>query len=89
MGVEVVKLSPPVFRLMTLSACRRLWLINRASLCVCMCVCVILQREILSSVRLAALPSAFGIRTLPAQATEYCFAFILVPQDVSTCTNTD
>ncbi|KAF7694131.1 staphylococcal nuclease domain-containing protein 1 [Silurus meridionalis] len=39
------------------------------------------NREMLSSVRLAALPAAFGIRTLPAQATEYTFAFIQVPQD--------
>ncbi|NWU98989.1 SND1 protein, partial [Upupa epops] len=33
--------------------------------------------------RLAALPPAFSTRVLPAQATEYKFAFIQVPQDVS------
>lgn len=41
------------------------------------------QREVVSSTRLAAIPPAFSIRTLPAQATEYTFAFIQVPQDVS------
>lgn len=35
------------------------------------------------STRLAAIPPAFSIRTLPAQATEYAFAFIQIPQDVS------
>lgn len=33
--------------------------------------------------RLAAIPPAFSTRTLPAQATEYAFAYIQVPQDVS------
>lgn len=42
-----------------------------------------LQKETLPSTRLAALPPAFGTRVLPAQATEYKFAFIQVPQDVS------
>uniref|UniRef100_A0A9J8CZ97 Staphylococcal nuclease domain-containing protein 1 n=1 Tax=Cyprinus carpio carpio TaxID=630221 RepID=A0A9J8CZ97_CYPCA len=41
------------------------------------------NREILSSTRLAALPPAFSTRTLPPQATEYAFAFIQVPQDVT------
>ncbi|XP_049892608.1 staphylococcal nuclease domain-containing protein 1 [Epinephelus moara] len=39
------------------------------------------NREVVSSTRLAAMPPAFGTRTLPAQATEYAFAFIQVPQD--------
>ncbi|XP_066523227.1 staphylococcal nuclease domain-containing protein 1 isoform X2 [Hoplias malabaricus] len=39
------------------------------------------NREMVSSVRLAALPPAFSTRTLPPQATEYAFAFIQVPQD--------
>ncbi|XP_030639372.1 staphylococcal nuclease domain-containing protein 1 isoform X3 [Chanos chanos] len=39
------------------------------------------NREVVSSTRLAALPPAFSTRTLPAQATEYTFAFIQVPQD--------
>lgn len=42
-----------------------------------------LQREILPSTRLGTLPPAFSTRVLPAQATEYAFAFIQVPQDVS------
>lgn len=42
-----------------------------------------LQREILPSSRLGTLPPAFSTRVLPAQATEYAFAFIQVPQDVS------
>lgn len=42
-----------------------------------------MQREIVSSVRLAALPPAFGTRALSPQATEYAFAYIQVPQDVS------
>lgn len=41
------------------------------------------QREVVSSTRLAAIPPAFGVRTLPAQATEYTFAYIQVPEDVS------
>lgn len=41
------------------------------------------QREVVSATRLAAIPPAFSIRTLPAQATEYAFAFIQIPQDVS------
>lgn len=44
-----------------------------------------LQREILPSSRLGTLPPAFSTRVLPAQATEYAFAFIQVPQDVSRC----
>ncbi|XP_041934064.1 staphylococcal nuclease domain-containing protein 1 [Alosa sapidissima] len=39
------------------------------------------NRETLSSTRLAPLPPAFSTRTLAAQATEYAFAFIQVPQD--------
>uniref|UniRef100_A0AAQ5XTJ5 Staphylococcal nuclease domain-containing protein n=1 Tax=Amphiprion ocellaris TaxID=80972 RepID=A0AAQ5XTJ5_AMPOC len=39
------------------------------------------NREVVSSTRLAAIPPAFSTRTLPAQATEYAFAFIQVPQD--------
>ncbi|NWU47776.1 SND1 protein, partial [Dromas ardeola] len=42
-----------------------------------------LQKETLPATRLAALPPAFSTRVLPAQATEYKFAFIQVPQDVS------
>ncbi|XP_010223538.1 PREDICTED: staphylococcal nuclease domain-containing protein 1-like, partial [Tinamus guttatus] len=38
-------------------------------------------KETLPSSRLAALPPAFSTRVLPAQATEYKFAFIQVPQD--------
>lgn len=40
-----------------------------------------LQKETLPSSRLAPLPPAFSTRILPAQATEYKFAFIQVPQD--------
>ncbi|NXA56365.1 SND1 protein, partial [Nothocercus julius] len=39
------------------------------------------NKETLPSSRLAALPPAFSTRVLPAQATEYKFAFIQVPQD--------
>ncbi|XP_039181261.1 staphylococcal nuclease domain-containing protein 1 [Crotalus tigris] len=39
------------------------------------------NKETLPSTRLATLPQAFGTRVLPAQATEYKFAFIQVPQD--------
>uniref|UniRef100_A0AAQ4R649 Staphylococcal nuclease domain-containing protein n=1 Tax=Gasterosteus aculeatus aculeatus TaxID=481459 RepID=A0AAQ4R649_GASAC len=39
------------------------------------------NREVVPSTRLAAMPPAFGIRTLPAQATEHAFAYIQVPQD--------
>uniref|UniRef100_A0A8C5FCE5 Staphylococcal nuclease domain-containing protein 1 n=1 Tax=Gadus morhua TaxID=8049 RepID=A0A8C5FCE5_GADMO len=39
------------------------------------------NREVVSAVRLAAMPPAFSTRVLPAQATEYTFAFIQVPQD--------
>ncbi|KAL7867516.1 hypothetical protein SRHO_G00089000 [Serrasalmus rhombeus] len=39
------------------------------------------NREMVSSVRLAALPPAFSTRNLPPQAIEYTFAFIQVPQD--------
>uniref|UniRef100_A0A3Q3JRS6 Staphylococcal nuclease domain-containing protein n=1 Tax=Monopterus albus TaxID=43700 RepID=A0A3Q3JRS6_MONAL len=39
------------------------------------------NREVVSTTRLAAIPPAFSIRALPAQATEYAFAFIQVPQD--------
>ncbi|KFV71267.1 Staphylococcal nuclease domain-containing protein 1, partial [Dryobates pubescens] len=39
------------------------------------------NKEILPSTRLATLPPAFSTRVLPAQATEYKFAFIQVPQD--------
>ncbi|KAF1536478.1 Staphylococcal nuclease domain-containing protein 1, partial [Eudyptes schlegeli] len=39
------------------------------------------QKETLPATRLAALPPAFSARVLPAQATEYKFAFIQVPQD--------
>ncbi|NWQ85557.1 SND1 protein, partial [Burhinus bistriatus] len=45
--------------------------------------CPPLQKETLPATRLAALPPAFSTRVLPAQATEYKFAFIQVPQDVS------
>lgn len=44
---------------------------------------VLPQREVVSSTRLAVIPPAFSTRTLPAQATEYAFAFIQIPQDVS------
>ncbi|CAL8337658.1 unnamed protein product [Arctogadus glacialis] len=44
------------------------------------------NREVVSAVRLAAMPPAFSTRVLPAQATEYTFAFIQVPQDVSVLT---
>ncbi|KAF7253812.1 Staphylococcal nuclease domain-containing protein 1 [Varanus komodoensis] len=39
------------------------------------------NKETLPSARLAALPQAFSTRILPAQASEYKFAFIQVPQD--------
>uniref|UniRef100_A0A674CQC3 Staphylococcal nuclease domain-containing protein n=1 Tax=Salmo trutta TaxID=8032 RepID=A0A674CQC3_SALTR len=39
------------------------------------------QREIVPSTRLAVIPPAFSTRTLAAQATEYTFAYIQVPQD--------
>ncbi|OCT87164.1 hypothetical protein XELAEV_180208581mg, partial [Xenopus laevis] len=39
------------------------------------------NREVLPSTRLGPLPQSFSIRTLPAQAIEYCFAFIQVPID--------
>ncbi|XP_077356223.1 staphylococcal nuclease domain-containing protein 1 [Festucalex cinctus] len=39
------------------------------------------NRETVSSTRLATIPPAFSTRTLPAQATEYTFAYIQVPQD--------
>ncbi|KAM8818542.1 staphylococcal nuclease domain-containing protein 1 [Rhynchonycteris naso] len=39
------------------------------------------NREILPPTRLGTLPPAFSTRVLPAQATEYAFAFIQVPQD--------
>uniref|UniRef100_A0A6D2XFT8 Staphylococcal nuclease domain-containing protein n=1 Tax=Takifugu rubripes TaxID=31033 RepID=A0A6D2XFT8_TAKRU len=39
------------------------------------------NREVVPSTRLAAIPPAFGVRTLPAQATEYTFAYIQVPED--------
>ncbi|NXU93771.1 SND1 protein, partial [Xiphorhynchus elegans] len=42
------------------------------------------NKETLPPSRLAPLPPAFSPRVLPAQATEYTFAFIQVPQDVST-----
>lgn len=48
----------------------------------------LIQREVVSSTRLAPIPPAFSTRTLPAQATEYAFAFIQVPQDVSEQTST-
>lgn len=41
------------------------------------------QKETLPSTRLGTLPPAFSTRILPAQAIEYKFAFIQVPQDVS------
>lgn len=47
-----------------------------------------LQREVVSSTRLAVIPPAFSTRTLPAQATEYAFAYIQIPQDVSANTHT-
>ncbi|XP_027562457.1 staphylococcal nuclease domain-containing protein 1-like, partial [Neopelma chrysocephalum] len=42
------------------------------------------NKETLPPSRLAPLPPAFSPRVLPPQATEYTFAFIQVPQDVST-----
>uniref|UniRef100_A0A8C4STL7 Staphylococcal nuclease domain-containing protein n=1 Tax=Erpetoichthys calabaricus TaxID=27687 RepID=A0A8C4STL7_ERPCA len=39
------------------------------------------NREVVSSVRLAQLPPSFSVGSLPAQAKEYAFAFIQVPQD--------
>ncbi|CAI5786753.1 nuclease domain-containing 1 [Podarcis lilfordi] len=39
------------------------------------------NKETLPSTRLATLPAAFSTRILPAQAAEYKFAFIQVPQD--------
>uniref|UniRef100_A0A6I8SC16 Staphylococcal nuclease domain-containing protein 1 n=1 Tax=Xenopus tropicalis TaxID=8364 RepID=A0A6I8SC16_XENTR len=39
------------------------------------------NREVLPSTRLGPLPQSFSTRTLPAQAIEYCFAFIQVPAD--------
>ncbi|KAJ8394362.1 hypothetical protein AAFF_G00047690 [Aldrovandia affinis] len=39
------------------------------------------NREIVSSTRLAALSPAFNVRTLPAQATEYAFAYVQVPHE--------
>ncbi|KAM4748325.1 staphylococcal nuclease domain-containing protein 1 isoform 1-T1 [Rhinophrynus dorsalis] len=39
------------------------------------------NREVLSSTRLGPLPPSFSTRTLPAQAVEYCFAFIHLPPD--------
>ncbi|XP_075455394.1 staphylococcal nuclease domain-containing protein 1 isoform X2 [Ascaphus truei] len=39
------------------------------------------NREVLPSTRLGPIPPPFSVRTLPAQAIEYCFAFIQVPQD--------
>nr|3BDL_A Chain A, Staphylococcal nuclease domain-containing protein 1 [Homo sapiens] len=39
------------------------------------------NREVLPSTRLGTLSPAFSTRVLPAQATEYAFAFIQVPQD--------
>eukprot|EP00063_Salmo_salar_P089187 XP_014064022.1 PREDICTED: staphylococcal nuclease domain-containing protein 1-like [Salmo salar] len=39
------------------------------------------NREIVPSTRLAVIPPAFSTRTLAAQATEYAFAYIQVPQD--------
>ncbi|NP_001080500.1 staphylococcal nuclease and tudor domain containing protein 1 L homeolog [Xenopus laevis] len=39
------------------------------------------NREVLPSTRLGTLPQSFSISTLPAQAIEYCFAFIQVPAD--------
>uniref|UniRef100_A0AAY4C3L9 Staphylococcal nuclease domain-containing protein n=1 Tax=Denticeps clupeoides TaxID=299321 RepID=A0AAY4C3L9_9TELE len=39
------------------------------------------NKEVLSSTRLAPLPPAFSHKTLAAQAHEYAFAYILVPQD--------
>ncbi|NWW73476.1 SND1 protein, partial [Climacteris rufus] len=41
------------------------------------------RKETLPPTRLAPLPPAFSPRVLPPQATEYSFAFIQVPQDVS------
>ncbi|KYO42647.1 hypothetical protein Y1Q_0014859 [Alligator mississippiensis] len=39
------------------------------------------NKETLPATRLGALPPAFSTRVLPAQATEYAFAFVQVPQD--------
>uniref|UniRef100_A0A8C7J3P1 Staphylococcal nuclease domain-containing protein n=1 Tax=Oncorhynchus kisutch TaxID=8019 RepID=A0A8C7J3P1_ONCKI len=39
------------------------------------------NREIVPSTRLAVIPPAFSTRALAAQATEYAFAYIQVPQD--------
>uniref|UniRef100_A0A3P8X784 Staphylococcal nuclease domain-containing protein n=1 Tax=Esox lucius TaxID=8010 RepID=A0A3P8X784_ESOLU len=39
------------------------------------------NREVVPSTRLAVIPPAFSTRTLAAQATEYAFAYIQVPQD--------
>uniref|UniRef100_A0ABM5GLB7 Staphylococcal nuclease domain-containing protein n=1 Tax=Pogona vitticeps TaxID=103695 RepID=A0ABM5GLB7_9SAUR len=39
------------------------------------------NKETLPSTRLATLPQAFSTRIMPAQATEYKFAFIQVPHD--------
>lgn len=39
------------------------------------------NRESLSSTRLGTLPPTFSTRALPAQAIEYSFAFIQIPQD--------
>uniref|UniRef100_A0A674CSG1 Staphylococcal nuclease domain-containing protein n=1 Tax=Salmo trutta TaxID=8032 RepID=A0A674CSG1_SALTR len=45
------------------------------------CTFVFDYREIVPSTRLAVIPPAFSTRTLAAQATEYTFAYIQVPQD--------
>lgn len=39
------------------------------------------NREIVPSTRLAVIPPAFSTRALAAQATEYTFAYIQIPQD--------
>ncbi|XP_053320970.1 staphylococcal nuclease domain-containing protein 1 [Spea bombifrons] len=39
------------------------------------------NREVLPSTRLGPMPPSYSVRILPAQAIEYCFAFIQVPQD--------
>ncbi|KAJ8007204.1 hypothetical protein DPEC_G00115110 [Dallia pectoralis] len=39
------------------------------------------NREVVPSTRLAVIPPDFSTRTLAAQATEYAFAYIQVPQD--------
>ncbi|TFK00874.1 centromere protein W [Platysternon megacephalum] len=41
------------------------------------------NKETLPSTRLGTLPPAFSTRILPAQAIEYKFAFIQVPQDIT------